>query len=119
MTMMKRRTVLPLVAGLVAVSLTRAQPAPRVVEITAQRFRFTPRVIPLKAGEQVLLKITALDFPHGFFLPDFDKRVDLVPGRAVEFALTAPGPGKLHFLCDNFCGEGHEGMDGYFEVAKA
>lgn len=114
---MKRRHVLLLGATTgVAWTAARAQ-APREIEITAQRFRFTPNVIPLKAGEPVLLLIRSLDFAHGFFVPDLNLRTDLMPGRVTRLALTPQAPGKLAFLCDNFCGDGHEGMDGFFEVA--
>ncbi len=114
---MKRRRLLMLAAAVGAVSAgTRAQ-APREIEITAQRFRFTPGVIPLKVGEPVVLLIRSLDFAHGFFVPDLHLRTDLMPGRVVRLAFTPQAPGQLAFLCDNFCGEGHEGMDGHFEVS--
>lgn len=112
---MNRRHVLGLLPAAV-LPLTRADAGPREIAITAQRFQFTPRVIPLKVGEPVRLLIRSLDFTHGFYLPDLDQRVDLVPGRVVALALTPRAPGTLHFLCDNFCGEGHEGMDGQFDV---
>jgi cytochrome c oxidase subunit 2 len=73
-------------------------------------------VIPLKAGEPVVLLLRSLDFAHGFFIPDLDQRVDLIPGRVVHFAFTPKTAGRLPFLCDNFCGDGHEGMDGHFDV---
>ncbi|MGT3101469.1 cupredoxin domain-containing protein, partial [Klebsiella pneumoniae] len=89
---MKRRHVLLLgaTAG-VAWTAARAQ-APREIEITAQRFRFTPNVIPLKAGEPVLLLIRSLDFAHGFFVPDLNLRTDLMPGRVTRLALTPHEP---------------------------
>lgn len=114
---MRRRLLLLLAAiGAGAGAVARAQ-APREIEITAQRFRFTPSVIPLKAGEPVVLLIRSLDFAHGFFVPDLNLRTDLMPGRVVRLALTPKAPGQLAFLCDNFCGDGHEGMDGHFEVS--
>ncbi|MBV8035015.1 cupredoxin domain-containing protein [Roseateles sp.] len=114
---MKRRQLLLMgVAAGAALSGARAQ-TPREIEVTAQRFRFTPNVIPLKAGEPVVLLIRSLDFAHGFFVPDLDLRTDLMPGRVIRLAFTPPAPGRLAFLCDNFCGDGHEGMDGHFEVA--
>lgn len=113
---MKRRHLLLLGATTgAALTAARAQ-APREIEITAQRFRFTPSTIPLKAGEPVVLLIRSLDFAHGFFVPDLHLRTDLMPGRVVRLALTPPAPGPLAFLCDNFCGDGHEGMDGLFDV---
>lgn len=114
---MKRRHLLALGASAAgaAWATARAQ-APREIEITAQRFRFTPDVIPLRAGEPVVLLIRSLDFAHGFFVPDLHLRTDLMPGRVTRLALTPQAPGKLAFLCDNFCGDGHEGMDGQFIV---
>jgi len=115
---MKRRHVLLFGAAATGAALTSARAqAPREIEITAQRFRFTPNVIPLKAGEPVVLLIRSLDFPHGFFVPDLNLRTDLMPGRVVRLALTPRAPGPLAFLCDNFCGDEHEGMDGHFEVS--
>jgi cytochrome c oxidase subunit 2 len=114
---MKRRQLLLLAAvGAGAGVVARAQ-APREIEVTAQRFRFTPNVIPLKAGEPVVLLIRSLDFAHGFFVPDLNLRTDLMPGRVTRLALTPQVAGQLAFLCDNFCGDGHEGMDGHFEVS--
>ena len=110
---MKRRHLL--LAAAVSVG-ARAQ-APREIEITAQRFKFTPAEIPLKAGEPVVLLLRSLDFAHGFFVPDLNLRTDLMPGRVTRLTLTPKTPGKLAFLCDNFCGDGHEGMDGHFDIS--
>ena len=114
---MKRRTLLAVGAAALTLQGARAQVSPREIEIVAQRFRFTPNVIPLEAGEPVVLLLKALDFTHGFYIPDLETRTDLVPGRVVKLTITPKAPGALHFLCDNFCGEGHEGMDGHFEVS--
>lgn len=117
---MKRRALLTVGAlgtlGGVA-GLVRAQ-APREIEINALRFRFIPNEIPLKAGERVVLLVRALDFPHGFNIPDLKIRADLVIGKTVRIELQAPAAtGPLDFLCDNFCGEGHETMHGQFVVS--
>jgi cytochrome c oxidase subunit II len=95
-----------------------AAQAPQVVKIVAQRFRYTPNEFRVKAGQPVVLEFTALDFVHGFNMPDLKLRVDLPPGPAVRVQLTAPKPGVYEFLCDNFCGDGHEQMTGRM-VAEA
>ncbi len=65
----------------------------------------------------MLLLVQSLDFPHGFNVPDLKLRRDLVPGQVVRIELQAPASaGTLDFLCDNFCGEGHETMHGRFVV---
>jgi len=113
---MRRRQLLWLGASTsLALTAARAQ-APREIEITAQRFKFTPNVIELKVGEPVVLLIRSLDFAHGFFVPDLELRTDLMPGRVTRLSLTPKAKGELAFLCDNFCGDGHEGMDGHFTV---
>lgn len=111
---MKRRQLL--LAAMAVGARAPAQEA-REIEITAQRFRFTPSEIALKAGVPVVLLIRSLDFAHGFFVPELNLRTDLMPGRVTRLALTPRTPGQLAFLCDNFCGDAHEGMDGHFEVS--
>lgn len=103
--------------GRQAAAQGQAAAAGRVIEVTAQRFKFTPAEIPLRRGETVTLAITALDFPHGFSVPALQQRVDLMPGRAVRLTLTPTQAGRIDFLCDNFCGDGHEGMHGVMVVS--
>jgi cytochrome c oxidase subunit 2 len=88
----------------------------RVIQIEARKFRFAPDLIELKAGEAVVLELTALDFAHGFSIPDWKIRTDLVVGKAVRVRLKPEHAGKFAFLCDNFCGSGHEEMNGSIVV---
>lgn len=84
----------------------------RVIKIQAQRYFYTPNRITIKKGEQVTLELTALDFMHGFSLPDFKIRTDIPPGQGATIQLNPEKEGEFVFLCDNFCGTGHEGMNG-------
>jgi cytochrome c oxidase subunit 2 len=88
----------------------------RVIKIEARKFRFEPNLIELKAGEAVVLELTALDFTHGFSIPDWKMRTDLVVGKAVRVSVKPEQAGKFTFLCDNFCGSGHEEMNGSIVV---
>ena len=90
--------------------------APRVIPMRARRFVFIPDRVKLKSGETVVLSITAEDVVMGFSAPDFDVRADLPPGQAIKVTLTAGKPGSYGFLCDIFCGSGHENMSGLIEV---
>jgi cytochrome c oxidase subunit 2 len=94
-------------------------PEPQVVKLVAQRFHYTPREFQVKAGQPVLLEFTALDFVHGFSLPDLKLRADLPPGIVTRVRLTVDTPGDYDFLCDNFCGEGHAQMAGRMVVVSA
>lgn len=84
----------------------------RVIKIVAQRFTYTPKEIILKKGEPVRLAFTSLDFIHGFNVPDLHIRADLPPGKITTVHLTPDKAGTYDFICDNFCGAGHEDMGG-------
>lgn len=108
----KRRLLLAAPLSLVAFGALRAATRERVIQIEARKFRFAPNVIEMKMGETVVLELTAQDFPHGFSVPDFKIREDLIMGKPVRVTLKADKVGKFGFLCDNFCGSGHEEMAG-------
>ncbi|MDE2368646.1 MAG: cupredoxin domain-containing protein [Burkholderiales bacterium] len=95
-----------------------AQPAPREIELTARRFQYEPSEIALVAGEKVVVRIHSIDFVHGMNLPDLGRRLDLIPGRVTTLELQPMTPGVIDFVCDNFCGEGHERMHGRFVVTE-
>ena len=84
----------------------------RVIKIVAQRFSYTPNEIVLKKGQPVVLEFTSLDFVHGFKIPDLNIRADLPPGKVTKVRITPDKEGVYDFLCDNFCGSGHEEMSG-------
>jgi len=88
-----------------------------VVKVVAQRFQFTPNEIVLKSGQPVVLEITSLDFIHGFNIPALGIRTNLLPGPPTRVAIKALAPGRYDFLCDNFCGNGHEEMNGTIVVS--
>jgi cytochrome c oxidase subunit 2 len=98
-------------------TIHRKAPRPeRVIKIEARKFRYAPNEIELKVGETVVLELTALDFTHGFSIPDWKMRADLVIGKPVRIRVKPEHAGKIAFLCDNFCGSGHEEMNGSFIV---
>ena len=84
----------------------------RVVKIVAQKFSYIPKEIVLKKGQPAVLEFTSLDFVHGFKIPDLNIRADLPPGKVTRVRLTPEKAGVYEFLCDNFCGAGHEEMSG-------
>ena len=115
-----RRALGSLGAGtLLAVSgwrMAQAADPVRIIELTARRFVFTPEVLTAKAGEKIVLEVKSLDFIHGMNIPDLKIRVDLMPGRVTRIELPALQAGTYDFLCDNFCGDGHEEMHGKLVV---
>lgn len=109
----------------------------RVIEITADRdsrYKIAGQKVPeitVKAGEQVLLRVTANRGKswnrdgsiHGFSLLRAKGRTrvegwDLLfkPGKQ-EFLMTAPSePGEYAVVCTVICSEEHEGMHMKFTV---
>lgn len=99
-----------------AKDLTKIVAKERVIKIQAKKFVYTPNQIVLKKGEPVVLEFTSVDFMHGFKIPDMNIRADLPPGQITQARLTPDKAGEYDFLCDNFCGSGHEGMNGKITV---
>ena len=116
MQAVNRRAMLRLALAAVPAGVLAQDPEPQVVKIVAQRFHYTPAQFRVEAGRPVVLEFSSLDFVHGFNLPALKVRADLVPGRITRVPLPAMAPGSYDFVCDNFCGDGHEGMDGHFQV---
>ena len=117
-----RRRILRSVVAAAGATLLRAGGAqgsgePRVIELSARRFAYTPNEIALKVGERVIIEIRSIDFVHGMNLPDLHMRLDLVPGRITKLELQPKTAGVIDFVCDNFCGDGHEDMHGRFVVS--
>ncbi len=117
----KRRFCAHAPLALVALLVMRARaqtPADgaRVIRIEAKKFVFTPNQIALRRGEAVVLELSAIDFTHGFNIPDLKLRADLMPGKLTRIRLQPMQAGELAFLCDNFCGAGHEEMNGVIRV---
>lgn len=84
--------------------------APRVVEIVARRFEFSPKEVTLKKGETVTLRFRSEDVTHGFLLKKLKLDLDILPGKTVEATITPEAPGTYTAICDHFCGAGHGNM---------
>jgi cytochrome c oxidase subunit II len=89
----------------------------RVIKIVAKKFDFTPNEIQLTKGMPVVLELTTLDVFMGINAPGLGIRTDIVPGKTVRVNLTPDKAGTFPFICDVFCGDGHEEMGGQFIVS--
>jgi cytochrome c oxidase subunit II len=92
-----------------------AQPE-KVIQVTAERFKFTPDTIHLKAGEPVVLEITSLDRKHGFAVPDLGIDETIEAGKTTRVRIVPPKVATYDFHCSVFCGSGHEEMSGQIVV---
>jgi cytochrome c oxidase subunit 2 len=94
----------------------QAAPRTKIVKISAQRFAYGPARFTLKKGEPVVLELTSRDVLMGFNLPDFHLRGEMVPEKVTRVRFVPDKTGTFTFLCDIFCGDGHEGMSGTLVV---
>ena len=98
------------------VAAQSAEPKEKVIKITAKKFNYTPGEVKLKKGVPVILEFRTQDVLMGFNLPDFNARADIVPGKTTRLRLVPDKTGTFVFLCDVFCGTGHEEMNGKLTV---
>ena len=89
-----------------------AAPSETVIKVEAKRFDYTPNVIKLKRGVPVVLELTTKDVVMGFSAPDFHARADILPDKVARLRIVPDKTGTFTFVCDIFCGTGHEDMEG-------
>jgi cytochrome c oxidase subunit 2 len=107
-----------LAAGLCALALAAvpslrglADTPPRVIEIKAKKFEFSPNQLTLKKGETVTLRLVSEDRVHGFFQRALGIDADIDPAKASDVTLTPAQPGTYQVICDHYCGYGHGNMN--------
>jgi cytochrome c oxidase subunit 2 len=101
----------------VAANPARSQPR-RVVQITAERFIFTPSEIVVDAGEEIELRLTSDDTAHGFRVAGTSINL-VIPKRgykSVSATVRIDEPGRYTFECSRMCGAGHNFMRGVLVV---
>ena len=103
-------------AGMGGLALAVAGPAPRTIKVVARKFVFIPNEIVVRQGEAVVLEFTAPEVAMGFCAPALGLRTLIVAGEPARVAWQPDRAGRFDFLCDVFCGEGHEGMNGHLVV---
>ena len=111
---MRRRAFTALLLGSAAGGAVRQSAAdtPDEISVTAMKFDFIPDTIKVKRGKPVTLVLTSLDRIHGFKMPDFGVRTDILPSDYTRVTITPQKSGTFSFFCDVFCGDGHEDMNG-------
>ena len=95
-------------------------PVDRVVEVTAERFSFTPSQVKTTVGTVIEFRVKSDDTLHGFRILGTDINVD-VPKRGKGTAIvryTPTAPGRVTFECSHVCGAGHAFMRGTIVVTK-
>ena len=108
-----------LLAGVAAAAaIAAAAPEEKIIAVSAMKFEFLPETINLKKGEPVILELSSLDRTHGFKVPDLGLRADVLADTTVRVRVVPEKVGRFTFACDNFCGDGHEDMEGVIVVGE-
>jgi cytochrome c oxidase subunit II len=96
--------------AVVASRIVHASDNPKLIEIRAKKFEFTPNEITLKKGEPVVLRLTSSDRVHGFMSKPLNIDTDIPDDGAKEVAITPDTAGDFTVICDHYCGYGHGNM---------
>ena len=109
-----------LTAGVVSFARGAQGDAPRqIVEITAERFTFTPSEVKTKAGTLLEIRLRSDDTAHGFHIVGTDVDLELPKrGKGVATVTFTPQAGRYTFECSQLCGAGHEFMRGVIVVSE-
>jgi cytochrome c oxidase subunit 2 len=95
-----------------------AAATPRIVEVRASKYKFSPAEITLRKGETVILRLSSADRTHGFMLKPLKIDTDIAPGAAKDIVVQPDTPGRYTVICDHYCGIGHGNMKMTLIVAR-
>ena len=118
------RTLALLLLLLAALQSPQAPQGPqgpkKTVDISAERFAFTPSEIKTTVGTRLDIKITSEDTTHGFRIVGTDTNVEVPKrGKGVATVMFTPTkPGRYTFECSHTCGAGHSFMRGVIVVSR-
>jgi cytochrome c oxidase subunit 2 len=71
----------------------------------------TANELHLPQGEAVSLRLSSDDVIHSLWIPNLDRKWDIIPGRSQSVELTTGQAGLWHGRCAEFCGYQHAHMD--------
>ena len=96
------------------------EPGKVSVYMTAIRSHFTPEIVEVEEGDEVVFHVTnserAQDETHGFSISTYNVNLSLEPGKTATARIKADRPGVFSFYCTEFCSALHLEMEGYLVV---
>jgi cytochrome c oxidase subunit II len=93
----------------------------KVVDISAERFSFTPSEIRATVGTPLEIRLQSDDTAHGFRIVGADVNIEIPKrGRGAATVMFTPDrAGRYTFECAKVCGAGHSFMRGVIIVTAA
>lgn len=95
-----------------------AEPKTVTIPIHAESFAYSPGVIKVSQGDQVVIELTSMDVVHGFYLDTYDLSITSDPGQTAIVSFTASQAGAFRFRCSVTCGAMHPFMVGVLKVGS-
>lgn len=88
------------------------------VPVAVSQYSFLPNVLRMRTGATFSLELVSKDVVHGFSLQMGSGSLNavLMPGMMAMLELTPTRPGEYLFLCNEYCGVGHQFMSGRIVV---
>jgi len=108
--------------------VTAPQPGAADINVTAGQFlyefkypdgRTAMNELRVPAGRPVKLIMTSRDVIHGFFIPDYRIKQDILPGQYTYLHLQPDREGTYDIFCTQYCGVGHSTMRAKLIVMSA
>ncbi len=96
--------------------LAAQTPETRVIDVVVKRYEFVPSTLEVARGERVRIRVRSGDGLHGFGIKKFGVSKEIPRGETVSIEFTADAAGEFPILCTEYCGEGHESMQGLLVV---
>jgi hypothetical protein len=90
--------------------------AKKIILIRARRYSYSPNIIKVKEGDQIVLKLISEDVYHGIYLDGYGLQTSVRPGQEATISFRATKTGRFPFRCSTTCGALHPYMIGYLEV---
>jgi cytochrome c oxidase subunit II len=97
------------------------EPEVQMVDVSAERFTFTPSQIKTTVGTTLRIRLRSDDTTHGFRIVGTDTNIE-IPKRGRDAAtvdFTPEYAGRYEFQCSKLCGAGHAFMRGVIVVTDA
>ncbi|MFB6171521.1 MAG: cytochrome c oxidase subunit II [Haloarculaceae archaeon] len=91
------------------------------VYVVAQQFLFQPgttQPIRIPADTPVTFHVTSGDVIHGFEVVGTNVNTMVIPGQVATLTVRFDQPGEYGLVCNEYCGAGHQNMEGKIVVVK-
>lgn len=89
------------------------------VFMLAQMWSFEPNQIYIPVGSQADIYLSSKDVVHGFHIADKGINMMAVPGGINKTTVKFDKPGVYKMVCHEYCGSGHQHMEGEIIVNYA